>query len=369
MNNKERIALIPAYEPGATLLPLVRQLAEADFSAIVVVDDGSGAAYADIFRSLRPWAVVLSYESNQGKGYALKLGMAYIAEHFDADCVVVTLDSDGQHTPEDAARVADAAAARPGALTLGCRSFGAGTPARSRFGNAITRTVYRLSSGCRVSDTQTGLRGFGAELLPVLSAVEGNRYEYEMNVLMECPRRKIPFQEIPIQTIYLDGNRASHFHTLRDSFLIYGNILKFAASSLTGFAVDYSLYSLLVVLLGGLGSVSIPLSNVCARVVSAGTNFAINKKLVFRNHDSLLKTGAQYFSLAACILAGNTVLLSFMVNSLGVNKFAAKLVTELTFFSLSFLVQRFWIFRKKPESNPQINSGPAAIVRERGDAA
>lgn len=347
------IALIPAYEPGSALAPLCAQLEDAGFS-VVVVDDGSGPAWHDLFASLDPRTVLLTCPENHGKGSALKTGFQYLADRAAPECVVVTLDCDGQHTPEDALRVAAAAALRPDALTLGVRSFGPGTPLRSRFGNAVTRCVYHLASGQRVSDTQTGLRACGVGLLPLLEQVAGERYEYEMNVLMECPLRGIPIREVPIRTIYLDRNRGSHFSTLRDSARIYGNLLKFAGSSLLGFAVDYSLYSLLAVSLAGLGAASIPISNVSARIVSAGTNFAVNKRFVFRSRDSLLRTGAQYFALAACILAGNTVLLSLLVNVLGWNKFAAKLITELTFFTFSFLAQRFWIFRRgqTPASSP-----------------
>jgi len=92
--------------------------------------------------------------------------------------------------------------------------------------------------------------------------------------------------------------------------------------------------------------VSVPLSNVSARIVSATVNFTINKKLVFKSDASVIKSAAQYFTLAACILAGNTLLLSWLVGSVGVNKFAAKILTEITFFTLSWLVQKFIIFRR-----------------------
>lgn len=325
-------------------MPLVRSLLLRGFT-VVVVDDGSKETYRPIFQAVSPPAVVLSYPRNRGKGHALKFGMAYVQERAAAEDILVTLDSDGQHTAEDADRVAQAALRRPEALTLGIRAFGPGTPARSRFGNAVTCGVYRLSSGVRVRDTQTGLRAFGAELLPALTGVEGERYEYEMNMLLECPRRGIPIQEIPIQTIYLEHNSGSHFLPVRDSLRIYNRIWKFAASSLAGFVTDYSLYSLLVILLSGMGAASVPISNVAARVVSASVNFAVNRRFVFRSAKSALKTGGQYFLLAACILAGNTVLLSVFTKILGVNKFAAKLVTEITFFTLSFLAQHFWIFR------------------------
>lgn len=342
---EQRIALIPAYEPTETLAMLARQLLETGFR-VVVVDDGSGSAYTPVFHALPAGVRLISYMPNRGKGRALKTAYRELMRE-GARGVVVTLDADGQHTVADAVRVCVRAAETPERLTLGVRAFGAGTPLRSRFGNAVTRAVYRLSTGVCVSDTQTGLRAFGTGLLPVMAEIAGERYEYEMNVLMECPRRGIAIREVPIETVYIDGNRGSHFHVLRDSFLIYRNIFRFAASSLLGFAVDYGLYSLLVTLTAGLGAASVPLSNVAARVVSASVNFTVNKRFVFRSRDSVLRTGAQYFALAACILAGNTLLLSALVNGLGFNRFAAKLVTEVTFFTFSYLAQRFLIFRDK----------------------
>lgn len=341
------IALIPAYEPGDELLKLLEELAATD-SAVVIVDDGSGADYERIFEAAKKYAQVISYGVNRGKGFALKTGFEYIAGHFSDEDIIVTLDSDGQHTVGDMLRVAEKASSNPASLTLGVRAFDEGTPARSRFGNSITRAVFSLSTGVKVSDTQTGLRAFGVGLLPALQKIKGDRYEYEMNVLLECPELDIRIEEVPIRTIYRDGNKGSHFHTFRDSFLVYRRFLKFAASSLTGFITDYAMYSLFVWLFGGLGTaVAVPVSNVCARVISAGVNFTINKYLVFKSKDSVLKTGTQYFLLAVCILAGNTLLLSAMVNLLHINKYIAKLVTEVTFFTLSFIGQRFWIFRKK----------------------
>lgn len=340
------IALIPAYEPDQSFLELLRQLRTAGLEP-VVVDDGSGDGCRSLFARAARTAVVLTHETNGGKGRALKTGLSYIRDHFPSDAVVVTLDADGQHRAEDAVRCAEAAQRTPDRLVLGCRSFRAGVPLRSRFGNGVTRAVYRASTGTPVRDTQTGLRAFSVSLIPFLLTIEGERYEYEMNVLLACSRRRIPFEEVEIATIYQDGNAGSHFHTFRDSYLIYKEILKFAGSSFTCFLLDYGLYSLLVLLTAPWGGVSVPFSNVAARTVSAGVNFTLNKRLVFRSRDSVVRTSAQYFLLAACILCGNTLFLNWLVNGLGADKFAAKLVTEFTFFTISWFFQKFFIFRRQ----------------------
>ncbi len=357
-NGQTKIALIPAYEPADGLLNLVVQLSDAHFR-IILVDDGSGEGYRRIFSAAKRFAEVLIHETNKGKGEALKTGLSYIQRHCPENSVVVTLDADGQHSVTDAIRVAEAASSDTGSLILGCRRFCGDVPKRSRFGNTVTRLVYRTVTGLNVSDTQTGLRAFHTVLIPFMLEVKGDRYEYEMNVLLKCARSKVPIREIEIATIYFDNNSGSHFSTLKDSFIIYRDIIKFAASSLTGFVIDYGLYSLLVTLTGGLGSaVSIPLSNITARIVSSSVNYTINRRFVFNNTDSVGKTAVQYFTLAACILAGNTLLLSLLVNSLGINEYAAKIITEITFFVTSFFAQKFFIFAKKPKG-----SGAQGIVK------
>jgi len=127
----------------------------------------------------------------------------------------------------------------------------------------------------------------------------------------------------------------------------YGGFLKFIASSLIGFAADYGMYCLLVFLTRGLGGLSIPLSNTIARIFSATLNFWLNKRFVFHDRDHALLAGAKYAVLAACILAGNTGLLSFLVNYLHVNKFVAKLFTEVTFFIASWSAQKRFVFKKR----------------------
>ena len=129
--------------------------------------------------------------------------------------------------------------------------------------------------------------------------------------------------------------------------LAIGGIVRFAASSLTAFAVDYTLYGVLVALTNGLGGYSLLLSNVCARAASATLNFGINKRLVFQSRESALTAGAKYFALALCILAGNTALLYLLVHALSLNKYIAKLVAELIFFLASWHVQRVYVFKER----------------------
>lgn len=339
------IALIPAYQPIDQLRLLLQEAKSKGFQ-IVVIDDGSDKSLNEIFTSAACFGTVLHHGQNMGKGRAIKTGLSYIQDHFPADCIIVTMDADGQHRVADAQKICQAAQNHPDTLVLGSRKLREHVPVRSRFGNTVTRFVYRISTGQRVWDTQTGLRAFSAKLIPQLLSIPGERYEYEMNVLLTCSRIGIPILEEEIETIYIDGNASSHFDTVKDSWRVYKEILKFSAASLISFLVDYGLYSVLTLCTSGLGNVpSILISNIGARIVSASVNYTINRKLVFQSKAHIVRSAVQYAVLAAGILIGNTVVLSVLADYLGVNRYAAKLITELLFFLMSWLVQRKVIFR------------------------
>lgn len=133
--------------------------------------------------------------------------------------------------------------------------------------------------------------------------------------------------------------------------MIYREILRFSAASLASFLLDYGLFALLAHLTAGLGAMQgVVLSNVGARVVSVSFNYTVNRRLVFGSDARPLRSAVQYALLAAGILVGNTVVLGLLVDGLGANRLAAKLVTETGFFLVSWLVQRNCIFKDKGPS-------------------
>ena len=354
------IALIPAYEPEAKLVSLAAELKQKGFD-IVIVDDGSGEAYRKVFEEAEQHAAVLTHAGNRGKGAALKTGMEYIRRYMaytesvmtgqgaqsvsGRDSVIVTVDADGQHLPEDVLRIAQIAEQRGDALVLGSRALAENVPARSRFGNTVTRHVYSMATGVQVHDTQTGLRAFRFSLIPRLLGIEGERYEYEINMLLELASEGVPIIEESIETVYENNNRGSHFRTVRDSVRIYKEILKFSASSLASFAIDYCMYAALLALTGAAGMAnSLVISNIGARIVSGTANYTMNRRLVFKSRTGFASSAAQYVLLAALILAGNTIVLSILVGTFGVNSMIAKLVTETLFFVISWTVQKYVIF-------------------------
>lgn len=337
---KEKIVLIPAYEPENNFITLIEELSLTDLK-IIVIDDGSGDNYKDIFNQISKYAKVISYKENKGKGYALKTGLKYIKENYSS-FIVVTMDCDGQHTIEDALKLIDISKENEKSLILGKRIRSNKTPIRSRIGNSITRFIYRITTGLDVYDTQSGLRAFTDKLIDFLINIEGDRFEYEMNTLLECPKNKIKIQEIEITTIYIDNNSNSHFDTIKDSLLVYKEIIKFSLSSLICFIIDYLLYTIFI-----FTSKNLVLSNILARVVSTTINYTINKNLVFENNKSKTKTIIEYFILAIIILAINTMILNVLINKLFLNKMLSKLIVEIFLFTISYIIQQRIIFKKR----------------------
>ena len=265
MREEKRIALIPAYEPEKEMVKIAKELKEEGF-CVVIVNDGSSQECDSLFVQASEYAAIYTHTHNRGKGAAIKTGLEYIKNNFSIPYVIVTVDADGQHKVDDFLRVVKVAEENPNSLILGSRRFQGNVPWRSRLGNSITRMVYKVSSGLDVFDTQTGLRAFSDRMVEEMLSVRGERYEYEMNVLLELARKE-DIKEVEIATVYLNDNRSSHFSTIKDSYRIYKEIIRFASSSLTSFLVDYGLYCLLFMISGAM-----VVSSILARMVSASLN-------------------------------------------------------------------------------------------------
>ena len=222
----KKIVLIPSYEPDNKLIELVKNLYKEKEFEIVVVNDGSNENFDNIFLETEKYSKVINYKNNKGKGYALKKGIKYIKEEYKKDYLIITMDSDGQHTIKDAKKLIEYTAQNKKVLTIGKRLRNKKIPLRSKIGNSITKFVYFLTTGVKIYDTQSGLRCFSNELVDSFLNIDGDRFEYEMNVLMYCAKNKIKMKEIVIETIYIDNNSGSHFNKFKDSYLIYKNIIK-----------------------------------------------------------------------------------------------------------------------------------------------
>lgn len=352
---KKDLVLIPAYEPDESLLTFATALLAEDLQ-VLVVDDGSGEAFKPIFDRLPETVTLLSYETNRGKGYAMKYAMEKIVFSMPHVEFIVTADADGQHSPEDTLRILKAAHENPDALVLGVRDFPEHTPLRSRIGNRLTAKVFGHLTGIKdLEDTQTGLRAFSTKHLDLLLSMEGERYEYEMRQLMEWAKSPYPLVQVPIETIYRDKeNSTSHYNALKDSSRIFRSLLDngeavlFTLSGIISFTLDFLLFNLFYYLTRPLHmTYALAIPNMAARLISANLNFYLNRNYVFESKDPLIKDFLQYATLVAVLLAANSLLLSFYGNVLDLQATLAKLCVEITVFVISYLVQHFYIFAKK----------------------
>lgn len=334
-DNKQLILLIPAFEPDEKLIELVNNINKEKITNIVI-DDGSGPNYKDLFDKLD--TKVISYKQNKGKGYALKTGYKYIKDNYK-DYIIVTIDSDGQHRIEDAIKLYKYILKHDNELVLGKRPRSKKTPLRSRIGNGITKFIFNLVARQHIYDTQTGLRAFSNTLMEYMLGIDGNRYEYEMNVLLNAHKNNIPIHEIEIKTIYIDNNSGSHFNPFKDSLKIYKEIFKFAGSSIICFLIDYCLFTILNLITN-----TVIVSNIISRTVSSTINYKINKHIVFKSNKKSYKSILEYFSLAITILILNTTILKLL--SLIINPLVSKLLTEIILFSFSWFIQKNIIFKK-----------------------
>lgn len=273
----------------------------------------------------------------------------------------MTVDADGQHRIDDIRACCQAMLEHPEALVLGSRDFSKeDVPFNSRYGNRITRQVFRLLCGAKISDTQTGLRAMSNALAERFLTTKGERFEYEMNMLIDCTEDKIPFFEVPIETIYIEKNVSSHFHPVRDSLKIYAVFAKFLFSSISSFLVDILMFTMLgwVIRLSmpELETMYVPylkitasifIATAAARILSSLWNYLLNRRLVFQSQANGFVTLVKYYLLAVVLLFLSAQGVSGLVHLTGWNETAVKIPVDMLLFLISFPIQKHWVFRKK----------------------
>lgn len=331
--------IIPAYNPNHRLIELVDDLIQFNFNEIIIVNDGSEVETLPIFESLslREEVILLHHGINLGKGAALKTAFEKIKK-FRRPCI--TVDADGQHAPKDIFRIAQQLIRNKEALILGVRNFDSDqVPFKSKWGNKITSKVFKWSTGSDCTDTQTGLRGFQPDMIQTLLEVEGERYEYEMNVLLEATKLNYPFKEVQIETLYFDENSGSHFNPFSDSIKIYGVILRYSLSAITSAVVDVGLFAILTHLVGILPLVA----TVLARLISGGFNFKVNQSLVFESKGKKLHELRKYTLLFFTQMMVSASLVQ-LISMLSGTPVIAKVLVDSFLFIMSYWIQRRFIF-------------------------
>jgi exopolysaccharide biosynthesis protein len=344
------IVVIPAYNPDKRLLLLVREIKKLFAPDIVVVDDGSCSARIGIFDllSYEHNCIVLKHDRNRGKGAALKTAAQAVAERFPGRGYV-TADADGQHLPEDIRRIALVLEEHPNALVIGTRDFSEpGVPAKSFGGNRFTSFLFKLRTGLYLPDTQTGLRGIPASFVQNSANAKGSRFDYEMNMLLYVAENGMEILQIPIGTVYDDGNRGSHFRVLSDSVRIGWVLLKFAFSSLGCSALDVGIFTLLCAFIFNTNALGILFATMSARILSGICNYLINRNMVFGVKRNVGCSASGYFALfLVLMIASGSATGAF--TEIGLQPTFAKIIVDTALFSISYFIQRNFIFSSRPD--------------------
>lgn len=346
--------VLPSFNPDEKLMFVVKGLLSEGFDDIVIVNDGSDGEHLAPFEEVAeyPQVTLLTHEVNRGKGRALKTAFEYCIQNRPDIEGVVTVDGDNQHLPKDIKACAKALEEKKNHLILGVRDFsGKEVPFKSKYGNTLTKMVFRIFCGLKISDTQTGLRAIPAEYLKLMTEVSGERYEYETQMLLLLKRNHIPYSEVKITTVYIEENATSHFHPVRDSLKIYRVIFKFFLSSGLSFLIDYGIFTLLVCLLADNvdRSARLLLATVTARLISSVCNYVMNRKAVFQSQASVQGSLVKYYVLCVCQTAasyGLVYLFAWLLNLQGFSESLIKIMVDIVLFFISFQIQNKWVFRE-----------------------
>lgn len=354
----EHAILIPSYCPDDELISLVQKLMDQMFMAITVVDDGSGKKNKRIFDEVRALGCeVVSYPENRGKGTAIKKGIEETILRFPEVRGIITADSDGQHAVEDICKISDDMNKNPYTLIMGSRDFSEKTvPWKSKLGNRFFSKYFYLNTHMICPDTQTGLRGIPSCMFEMALDAEGERYEYEMNFLTDVAKEKMPIFQIPIHTIYVNKNQCSHFHVIKDSVRIYKKPLKYICASLAGAGIDVGLFTIIVSIGAGNGTVQIMTATITARVCAGAVNFWLNKKWSF-NREGMTRTQAIKYGmlfLFQMIVSGIVV---SIFNTLPIPTTFIKILVDTGLFVFSYFVQNNWVFTEDKQIEKQKTSG------------
>lgn len=347
--------IIPSLNPDSKLEAVVSALVEDGYEDIVVVNDGSDEAHLEPFMRLEKLeqCTVLTHEVNKGKGRALKTAFSYILENRKDIAGVITVDGDNQHKVPDIRACEKMMLEKEDTVVLGCRDFsGKDVPFRSRFGNKFTSFTFKAACGVNISDTQTGLRAIPYQYLGTMIEIEGERFEYETNMLLSLGKYNIPYAEQKIETVYIEENQTSHFNPIVDSIKIYKVILKFMFSSLASSVIDILMFTIFVWVIGDLVSnnVRVLIATVGARVISSLFNCIFNKKAVFKSNASYKKVIVKYYilcivqtAISYLLVAGLSTLLKTSAEGLLV---LIKVIVDVTLFFISYRIQKAWVYKE-----------------------
>ena len=204
--------LLPTYNNCTTIKKVIEDSLLLT-SHVVVVNDGSTDATLKTIEGLPVF--LYSYEKNRGKGYAMRQGFKFAEKQ--GYQYAITIDTDGQHYPEDCLQFLEKLESSGEALMIGSRNLThENVPGKSSFGNKFSNFWFQLETGVKMPDTQSGYR-----LYPIHRYKDKIfftvKYEFEIEIIVRSSWMGIPVIPVPIQVYYpKPEDRVSHFRPLKD---------------------------------------------------------------------------------------------------------------------------------------------------------
>ncbi len=337
-----RVAIITDCSPEEETLKFVETLKkEGIFSVLVLNRLGDD----DFSKKAKDLGAVICC-GLEGETVALCASLAYVRETFVPPYSVALVPFNGCSDIECIFKVFKTVEHTPDAFAVSQNVIGKG-----KFflkGKIVARKfLYRHFTGAEIYGDQSSALGFSDRLLPSFEKLPDNSYEYHIKFLMRCREKGFRVSEVSVPAKFGNSGWTVQKSSLRSFFKRHMNVLKFCMSSFSAFLVDYLVYSLILAYSEKhINVVNLTFANVFARIISSTMNFTVNRKFVFKAETGLLKSATQFYTLAAIILLGNSILLNFLANVLGINHYFAKIVTEMTFFLLNWTIQSMFIFKK-----------------------
>jgi len=204
--------IIPTFNNEKTLQKTVQKTLEFT-TDIVVINDGSTDSTSEILKQYDSIKII-NFPANKGKGMALRIGFKEALKNgFD---YVISIDSDGQHFPEDIPVFVNEILENGEALLIGDRNMEQeGIPGKSSFGNRFSNFWFWFETGIKLSDTQSGFRLYPVQRMKNLKFFT-RKFEFEIEVIVKSAWAGIPIKNVPIQVLYDESERVSHFRPFKD---------------------------------------------------------------------------------------------------------------------------------------------------------
>ncbi|MEO8933743.1 MAG: DUF2062 domain-containing protein [Xanthomarina sp.] len=214
INHLNVCVLIPTYNNHRTLKRVLDGVLELTKN-IIIVNDGSTDTTSEILKEYQQLQQI-HFPENRGKGLALREGFKHaISLGYE---FAITIDSDGQHFPSDIPNFITELEKHENkdVLIIGSRNMEQeGVPGKSSFGNKFSNFWFWAETGIKLKDTQSGFRLYPLNVIKNLKFYT-NKFEFEIEVIVKTAWKDIQVKNMPIEVLYDESERVSHFRPFKD---------------------------------------------------------------------------------------------------------------------------------------------------------